>query len=580
MSISDGESTVALPPSKPTTLLAAMLLRPGAVVSTEFLQRAVWGETPPATAKATLHTYVMRLRRLFAKFGISNDAIETMPGGYRLPVDGSTLDLARFRELLRASERAEAPEEESRLLGEALALWEGPPISNVQSEVLHRDEVPALREEWLRAAERRFDVELSLGRCRQALPELRSVARAHPGHERFWERLIEALYRTGRQSDALAEYRTVKEYLSTELGVDPGPSLRRLEMTILRGESMGPDAPDAPAPSEAARGAAPAPGPYDPGLALPADLPDFTGRERESAELVEQLTADRGGPALAVISGPPGIGKTALAVHIAQQVRDAFPDGQYFVRVGPEDPDGGDAAGAPRPLPASAANGGDGERRTLVVLDDVSSMEQIQAALPTAKGSAAVITSRMSLAGLAASRGAGVYRLGALAPGESRALLSSVLGHRRVAAEQGPTDELAELCGHFPLSLRIAATRLLLRPRHQIADDVAWLRDDPVGRLSVVGTPDMSLAQTFGTFLGRLSLPAIRACQTLGNSPQQLLSLDECAAALRLSLVDASAVLDQLIDASLLEGDAPGQYRMPALLRAFVRRDAGVALSN
>ncbi|MEV0279241.1 BTAD domain-containing putative transcriptional regulator [Streptomyces sp. NPDC050610] len=579
MSISDGESTVALPPSKPTTLLAAMLLRPGAVVSTEFLQRAVWGENPPATAKATLHTYVMRLRRLFAKFGISNDAIETMPGGYRLPVDGDTLDLARFRELLRSSERAEAPEDESRLLAEALALWEGPPISNVQSEVLHRDEVPALREEWLRAAERRFDVELSLGRCRQALPELRSVARAHPGHERFWERLIEALYRTGRQSDALAEYRTVKEYLSTELGVDPGPSLRRLEMTILRGESMGSDAPEAPAAPEAARGADLVP-PYDPGLALPADLPDFTGRERESAELVEQLTADRGGPALAVVSGPPGIGKTAFAVHIAQQVREAFPDGQYFVRVGPEDGDGDAAGAAGGARPPAGADRGDGERRTLVVFDDVYSMEQIQAALPTAKGSAAVITSRMSLAGLAASRGAGVYRLGALAADESRALLSSVLGHRRVAAEPGPTDELADLCGHFPLSLRIAATRLLLRPRHQIADDVEWLRDDPVGRLSVVGTPAMSLAQTFGTFLGRLSLPAIRACQTLGNSPQQRLSLDECAAALRLSRVDASAVLDQLIDASLLEGDAPGQYRMPALLRAFVRRDAGVALSN
>ncbi|MFH8980600.1 AfsR/SARP family transcriptional regulator [Streptomyces varsoviensis] len=578
MSISDGESTVALPPSKPTTLLAAMLLRPGAVVSTEFLQRAVWGEAPPATAKATLHTYVMRLRRLFAKFGISNDAIETMPGGYRLPVSGDTLDLARFRELLRASERAEDPEDESRLLGEALALWEGPPISNVQSEVLHRDEVPALREEWLRAAERRFDVELSLGRCRQALPELRSVARAHPGHERFWERLIEALYRTGRQSDALAEYRTVKEYLSTELGVDPGPSLRKLEMTILRGESMGADAPAAPAAPETARGPAPGagPGPYDPGLALPADLPDFTGRERESAELVERLTADRGGPVLAVVSGPPGIGKTALAAHVAQQVRDAFPDGQYFVPVGPEDGEAGEP-NTPKPLPVAD---GDGERRTLVVLDDVRTVEQIQAALPTAKGSAALITSRMSLAGLAASRGASVYRLGALAADESRALLTSVLGPRRVAAEPGPTDELADLCGHFPLALRIAATRLLLRPRHQIADDVQWLRDDPVGRLSVVGTPAMSLAQTFGTFLGGLSLPAIRACQTLGNSPRRLLSLDECAAALGLSLVDASAVLDQLIDASLLEGDAPGQYRMPALLRAFVRRDADVALSN
>jgi len=254
LAIADRRETAVLQPSKPASLLAALLTRPNAVVPVESLQRAIWGEEIPATAKAALHSCVLRLRRLFAKYGISGSTIEALPGGYRMTVDTRTLDLLEFRDLLARADKAAEPADELALLRAALALWQSPVLGNVHSEVLHREEVPRLSEEWLRTVERIYDIELALGRCREALAELWSLARSHPAHERFWEQLIEALYRTGRRAAALAEYRRVRDHLREELGVEPGPALQRLELAVLRGESLTPDA--APAVRDLPRRAA------------------------------------------------------------------------------------------------------------------------------------------------------------------------------------------------------------------------------------------------------------------------------------------------------------------------------------
>ncbi|RKE17546.1 BTAD domain-containing putative transcriptional regulator [Streptomyces sp. TLI_171] len=254
LAIADRRETAVLQPSKPASLLAALLTRPNAVVPVESLQRAIWGEEVPATAKAALHSCVLRLRRLFAKYGISGSTIEALPGGYRMAVDARTLDLLEFRELLGRADRAADPAAELALLRSALALWQPALLGNVHSDVLHREEVPRLAEEWLRTVERVYDIELALGRCREVLSELWPLARSHPAHERFWEQLIEALHRTGRRADALAEYRRVRAYLREELGVEPGPALQHLELAVLRGESPAPLGP--PAPPAVATGAA------------------------------------------------------------------------------------------------------------------------------------------------------------------------------------------------------------------------------------------------------------------------------------------------------------------------------------
>lgn len=251
--ITDGRDVIVLQPSKPANLLAALLLHPNSVVSADFLQRVVWGEERPVTAKAALHTCVQRLRQLFAKYGIAGNLIEAVPGGYRITADAGSLDLIAFRELLRSAESAPDPDGELRILRAALSLWSGPLLVNIDSDILRREVVPRLTEERLRALERVFDIELALGRCRQVLAELWPEARSHPAHEHLWAQLVEALHRTGRRAEALSEYRVVKDYLKTELGVDPGPALQQLELAVLRGDDLS--APPAP--------------PVRPGLTMP-----------------------------------------------------------------------------------------------------------------------------------------------------------------------------------------------------------------------------------------------------------------------------------------------------------------------
>ena len=236
--ITDGSNTIVLQPSKPANLLAALLLHPNSVVSAEFLQRVVWGEERANPARSALHTCVQRLRQLFAKYGLAGNLIDSVSGGYRITADVTTLDLMAFRDLLRQADEADAPETELRLLRAALGLWHGQPLANVHSDALHREAVPHLTEERLRALERAFDIELGLGRYREVISELRPVARAHPAHERLWAQLVEALHRSGRRADALNEYREVRDYLRDELGVDPGPALRRLEVAVLRGDEL------------------------------------------------------------------------------------------------------------------------------------------------------------------------------------------------------------------------------------------------------------------------------------------------------------------------------------------------------
>lgn len=250
--ITDGNETIVLHPSKPSSLLAALLLHANSVVSADFLQRVVWGEAGTMTARSTLHTCVQRLRRLFAKYGLSGNLIDSVSGGYRISADADTLDLIAFRELLRQADAAAHPEAELQLLQAALALWRDPVLANVHSDMLHREVVPRMAEERLRAVERVFDIELGLGRWSQIIAELWPVARAHPTHERLWAQLVEALYRSGRRADALNEYRTVKHYLQAELGVDPGPVLQRLEITVLRGDELpvGPPRPPRAHPAE------------------------------------------------------------------------------------------------------------------------------------------------------------------------------------------------------------------------------------------------------------------------------------------------------------------------------------------
>ncbi|MFR9798730.1 AfsR/SARP family transcriptional regulator [Streptomyces sp. MS06] len=283
LAITDGSDTVVLQPSRPASLLAALLLHPGSVVGSELLQRVVWGSNPPAGGRSALHTCVLRLRRLFAKYGVSDHAIEAVPGGYRLHADADTLDLLDFRALLARSHTDEDPESALRHARTALGLWREPLLGNVHSDEIHRDLVPPLAEERLLAVERVFGGELRLGRHREMIPEALEAVRTHPAHEGLSALLITALHRCGRRAEALAEYRRIHTHLAGELGVDPGPVLRGLQLAVLRGESAGGRA--LPLPPGSAPGDAP-PGlgrgsPSAPGASVLSSLVDAGLLEEE-----------------------------------------------------------------------------------------------------------------------------------------------------------------------------------------------------------------------------------------------------------------------------------------------------------
>lgn len=331
LTVTDGRDSVALQPSRPAALLAALLLHANSAVSTEFLQRVIWGEETPAQAKPALHSCVLRLRRLFSKYGVAGNAIEAVPGGYRLTADAETLDLVEFRELLVRAYSAGDPDTELRLLRAALALWKPPLMANVHSDLLHRDEVPRLKEEWLRAIERVFDLELACGRHREALAEIWPTARAHPLHERFTEQLMEALHRAGRRAEALSEYRKTKDHLAEHLGVDPGPALQRLELEILRGgdpaqptaQTAAPPPAD-PAPA-AGSGAAPRSG-GGPGTAPGADPGSAAGRASPAGEAPPAL---RGDGAADAADGPLISGEGVLDRLVGAGLLQEGPRGHY-----------------------------------------------------------------------------------------------------------------------------------------------------------------------------------------------------------------------------------------------------------
>ncbi|MER5932006.1 BTAD domain-containing putative transcriptional regulator [Streptomyces sp. NPDC002054] len=581
LSIAHGPETVVLTPSKPTSLLAALLLHPGAVVSTGYLLRALWDEEPPATARAALQTCVLRLRRIFAKYGISATTIEAVPGGYRLHADADSLDLVAFRGLATGASAATGPGEELYRLREALSLWHGQPLANVASRLLQRDAVPTLEQERLRVLERVCDLELAAGNCHQVLVDLYDTARRHPVRERFTEQLIEALYRTGRQAEALAEYRTVRDRLRDELGIDPGSGLRRLELAILRAEDLGgtriPELPAARIPSEAAalpeapaRPALPA-APVDvtataaeaaPALpGAPAETvlppPGFAGRAADRAAMAAQLTAPDG-PRLIVVSGAPGIGKSALALRCAYDAREAFPGGVFTAPLARPDGTPVTLEEARKLLPEPAGG------RRLVLLDDAAGAWQVLPLLPavTAGDATVVVTSRRGLAAVVATHGGAVHRLDLLTPEEAYELLAGLVGADRIAADPAAARELAAVCGYLPLALRIAAGRLLTRPGLSVAHCADWLAQDPAGRLALAEDPRMSVPAVFGQAVDSLPPELREAFLRLGGHPAEA-----C-----LDPADTDGILEQLVEAGLLEDGPPGPYRMHPLLRLYARR--------
>jgi DNA-binding SARP family transcriptional activator len=280
-----------------------------------------------------LRVYVSRLRQAL---GAGGQAVVTRRSGYLLQAAPESVDALRFEELVaRGRDQAKGGDHTaaSEMLREALGLWRGPALADVADAPFARAHASRLEEARLCALEDRLEADLACGRHGEVTAELEALTGEHPLRERFWAQRMVALYRSGRQAEALAVYADTRRLLAEELGVDPRPDLRALQERILRADP-GLAQPSAPQPQPVVHHPRPA--------QLPATVPDFTGRVSFVRELGEILASAEGRVmAVSALAGIGGVGKTTLAVHVAHQARAAFPDGQLYVDLrgfGPDEP--------------------------------------------------------------------------------------------------------------------------------------------------------------------------------------------------------------------------------------------------
>lgn len=563
-------------------LLAALLLREGRTATAAELIDALWGEEPPPQALAALRTYASRLRKVLDAGALVSEsggyAIRTAGGGTLDTAGGGTLDLAVAQELAGDAEKARGSGDLGRAreaLGRALALWDGEPLAGVPGP--YADAQRVRLEEWrLQLLESRLDMDLEQGCHAEAVSELTALTAAHPLRERLRELLMLALYRSGRQAEALAVYADTRRLLREELGVDPRAGLAELQERILRADPAlaEPSAPEVRPTVAAVRPAQ-----------LPATVPDFTGRTGFVQELSEVLASAQGRVmALSAVAGIGGVGKTTLAVHVAHRSRTAFPDGQLYIDLQgtgprPAEPEavlgaflralGRADAAIPDTLPERAAlyrSLLDG-RRVLVLLDNARDAAQVRPLLPGTEGCAALVTSRIRMVDLA---GAHLVDLDVMSPDEALALFTKIVGAERVRSEREAALDVVAACGFLPLAIRIAASRLAARRTWTVSVLAAKLADER-RRLDELQAGDLAVEATFELGYGQLEPAQARAFRLLGLADGPDISLAAAAAVLDLPAHDTEDLLESLVDTSLLESAAPGRYRFHDLVRLYAR---------
>jgi DNA-binding SARP family transcriptional activator/tetratricopeptide (TPR) repeat protein len=572
-------------------VLAVLLLDAGRAVPVDVLIDRVWGDEPPRSARSVVYGYVARLRALIASGQDPGVSLTRRPGGYLLQAAPHQVDLARFRRLVADAAGAGDDERAAAALGEAVGLWRGPALAELDSPWLNAMRA-TLELERAGAAADLNDIRLRRGEHGALAGELAARAAESPGDERLTGQLMLALYRCGRPADALRWYEQTRRHLADELGADPGPQLADLHQQILRAD------PALAAPSPAAPAATPVP------RELPADVPAFTGRAAELAELDRLLGPGRAGAAqagaargpaavISAVSGTAGVGKTALAVHWAHRAADRFPDGQLHVNLRGYDPDrpmtADDALdgflralGVPGPdippgLEERAARYRSllSGKRMLVVLDSAGHAEQVRPLLPGTPGCAVLVTSRDALAGLVARDGATRLDLDLLPLDESVALLTELIGEP-ARADPGATAELARQCARLPLALRVAAELAAARPAVPLTDLIAHLAGQQrrLDLLDAAGDPRTAVRAVFSWSYQQLSADAARMFRLLGVHPGPDISVPAAASLAAMAEADARRLLRELARAHLIAEHLPGRYTVHDLLRAYAAEQA------
>jgi DNA-binding SARP family transcriptional activator len=576
-----GEHRVQVTGWRQLSVLAVLALHVGHQVTIADLADAVWGGDQPTTVRQQVHSAVSALRRALRGLIVTREA------GYGLAVPPEQIDVFAFESLVAQARKASYDGNLNlvvELLETALALWRGPALGGWQNL---RGLAVGLEEQRLSALEDRIATELDLGRHGQLVAELSMLIARYPFRERLVRQLMVALYRCGRAHDALDVFRQTRQRLADETGLDPGPELAELELSVLRKDAvLGP-----PRASGRERTSPPS--------LLPPDIGTFAGRTGELAELerlVSRATSPHA-PLTVVITGSPGVGKTALAVHWAHRMTARFPDGQLYENLYGYDPErppmaSADAlrrllrelAGPTAPIlasgappahvptadpPAIAAPFGSlvTGRRVLIVLDNARDPEHVRPLIPAASGCVVLVTSRNQMDSLIAEGAALALRLGPLPAAEARELLRSRVGEDRAAAEPQAVDDIVALCGGNPLALAGAATRAVTHPSFRLtafADELRPTRD----RLDVLSGPEprRNLRALFACSYRQLSDQAARLFRLLSLDAGPEISVAAAASLARLPADVARSLMAELDAANLVTEHAPGRFTQDELL--------------
>ena len=555
-------------------VLAALLVDAGRVVPVETLIDRVWGQAAPEQVRASLRAHLSRIRRMLEQAGECGApvALSRVSGGYLLRVDSDQIDLQLFRRLVGTAGRPGDAGSPVASLRAALALWRGQPLAGIEGEWAAR-----MRELWGRervdAAVAWARAELAEGNPGPVLAALAELASDNPLVESLTEVFMRALHAAGRTSEALDLYARTRAHLAEELGTDPGPDLQALHRSLLRGEVE----------------TTPAAGPS---VEVPRQLPAppqlFTGRTIELAEL--DKIHDASTVVITAIDGMAGVGKTALAVQAAHQMVERYPDGQLFIDlhgytagVAPVEPGAaldwllrslgvpGDRIPAELDQRAGLYRSRLAEQRMVIVLDNAATEAQVLPLLPGAPGCVVLVTSRRRLPGLDHTHTLSLDTLPLL---DAIALLRQTAGEDRLAGQPPElVAELVELCGHLPLAIRIAAARLRSHPTWDLTHLVRRLRDQQhrlvelqAGQRSVTAALDLSYQD--------LAADQQRAYRRLGLHPGPDIDQYAAAALLDATLREAGRLLEQLLEAHLLNEPTLGRYRFHDLTRAHAAHTA------
>lgn len=562
------EGSVAVGPQLWCVLLS-LILSPGVPIPVDALVDRLWGDDPPAKARATVRTYIRRIERRLSEAAGFETRVSRRGHGYALDIRPHDVDLHQFRDLRHQAEvQAERrePMKAAVLLRQAESHWRGEAVAGLPGDWISGIRI-LLNEELRSVISHRIELELTLGKHAALLGELTGLTERYPLDDTFTAQRMIALLRAGRGADALGVYRDARARLIDD-GLEPGPRLDELHTRILRND---PELLLTPPP----RGLEPRPGLNN----LPADPRHFVGRERET-RLIVAAGSQSSGRVFQVIEGMGGAGKTTLAVRTARLLSGRYPDGQLFLNLRAHDPELGPmhptdalrdlltALGVPDTGETLAERSAHwrselAERSVIIILDDADGPDQVRPLIPDEADCMIIVTSRRH----AEWRAGQVIRLGVLTDSDATELFAKIAG-RDADVDSERVTKATEMCGRLPLAIKLAAIQLREGRAGGFDDLLRELSDLPAGRGDCGGVAGQ-LSSAFDLSYGKLHPSLRRFFRYLGAGPCRQISGEVAAALTGLGLAEAETSLQALRNYCLIDDGSDGVFVFHDLIRSY-----------